>query len=97
MHYFSKALDPSKNASLEDKQRLNRQADVKKADLKSEDIQNYIETHGDVLHRVLFIYAKLNPGIKYVQGMNEVLAVLYYCFLECDNYEDSNDHKNLDK
>jgi hypothetical protein len=38
MHYFSKALDPSKNASLEDKQRLNRQADVKKADLKSEDI-----------------------------------------------------------
>jgi TBC1 domain family member 13 len=33
-----------------------------------------------VLARVLFIYAKLNPGIRYVQGMNEVLAVLYYCF-----------------
>jgi len=45
-------------------------------------VRNYIETHGDVLHRVLFIYAKLNPGIKYVQGMNEVLAVLYFCFLE---------------
>jgi TBC1 domain family member 13 len=30
--------------------------------------------------RILFIYAKLNPGIKYTQGMNEVLAVLYYCF-----------------
>lgn len=29
---------------------------------------------------MLFIYAKLNPGIRYVQGMNEVLAVLYYCF-----------------
>jgi hypothetical protein len=23
----------------------------------------------------------LNPGVKYVQGMNEILAVLYYCFL----------------
>jgi len=40
-----------------------------------------------VLARVLFIYAKLNPGIKYVQGMNEVLAVLYYCFL---SFEDEN-------
>lgn len=30
--------------------------------------------------RVLFIYAKLNPGIKYVQGMNELLAPLYYVF-----------------
>lgn len=30
--------------------------------------------------RVLFIYAKLNKGIKYVQGMNEVIAILYYCF-----------------
>lgn len=33
-----------------------------------------------MLGRVLFIYAKLNPGVRYVQGMNEVLAVLYYCF-----------------
>lgn len=40
----------------------------------------YIETHSDVLGRVLFIYAKLNPGIRYVQGMNEILAVLYFCF-----------------
>ena len=34
-----------------------------------------------MLHRILFIYAKLNPGIKYIQGMNEVLGILYYCFL----------------
>jgi hypothetical protein len=31
-----------------------------------------------VLGRILFIYAKLNPGIGYVQGMNEVLAPIYY-------------------
>ncbi len=58
-----------------------KQADTKKAELSLDDKKYYIETHADVLARVLFIYAKLNPGIKYVQGMNEVLAVLYYCFL----------------
>ncbi len=57
-----------------------RQAECKKAELTAIDRELYIETHSDVLARVLFIYAKLNPGIKYVQGMNEVLAVIYYCF-----------------
>ena len=27
---------------------------------------------------MLYVYAKLNPGISYVQGMNELLAPLYY-------------------
>lgn len=48
--------------------------------MTTQDKVNYIETHSDVLARVLFIYAKLNHGIRYVQGMNEVLAVIYYCF-----------------
>jgi len=34
--------------------------------------------HYEALNRILFIYAKLNPGIKYVQGMNEVLGPIYY-------------------
>ena len=29
---------------------------------------------------MLFIWAKLNRGVSYVQGMNEVIAVLYYSF-----------------
>lgn len=29
---------------------------------------------------MLFIFAKLNPGLTYVQGMNELLAPLYYLF-----------------
>ena len=33
--------------------------------------------------RALLVFAKLNPGLAYVQGMNEVLAPLYYhCALE---------------
>ena len=33
-----------------------------------------------MLTRILFIYAKLNPGLQYIQGMNEILAVLYAVF-----------------
>lgn len=41
-----------------------------------------VEKHADVLSRILFIYAKLNPGVQYVQGMNEILAPIYYCFAQ---------------
>lgn len=30
------------------------------------------------LTALLFVYAKLNPGVRYVQGMNEIAAVLLY-------------------
>jgi len=53
--------------------------------MSREDVQNYIESHADALARVLFIYAKLNMGIRYVQGMNEILAALYYCFWKFGN------------
>mmetsp|Transcript_2875 Transcript_2875/g.9033 ORF Transcript_2875/g.9033 Transcript_2875/m.9033 type:complete len:611 (+) Transcript_2875:143-1975(+) len=36
--------------------------------------------HSQALRRILFIYAKLNPGIAYVQGMNEILGPIYYVF-----------------
>ena len=36
--------------------------------------------HYKALRRILFIYAKLNPGIAYVQGMNEILGPIYYVF-----------------
>ena len=78
MSFFYKAVDQNVTCDLE---RLLRQAEQKKSELSVEDRANYIETHADVLARVLFVYAKLNPGIRYVQGMNEILAVLYYCFL----------------
>ncbi|XP_066934320.1 TBC1 domain family member 13-like [Clytia hemisphaerica] len=38
------------------------------------------EAHWQVVERILFIYAKLNPGISYVQGMNEIIGPIYYTF-----------------
>lgn len=32
------------------------------------------------MKNVLLIFAKLNAGIRYVQGMNEVLAPLFFVF-----------------
>ncbi|CAJ0583898.1 unnamed protein product, partial [Mesorhabditis spiculigera] len=38
------------------------------------------ERQWQVLERILFIYSKLNPGVKYVQGMNELIGPLYFVF-----------------
>lgn len=32
----------------------------------------------DHMTRILFIFARLNPKVKYVQGMNEILAPILY-------------------
>ncbi|XP_027345864.1 TBC1 domain family member 13-like [Abrus precatorius] len=34
----------------------------------------------EALKNILIIFAKLNPGVKYVQGMNDILAPLFYVF-----------------
>jgi len=36
--------------------------------------------HYQALRSILFMWAKLNPGIAYVQGMNEILGPIYYIF-----------------
>jgi hypothetical protein len=36
------------------------------------------EYHWQVVERILFVYSKVNPGINYVQGMNEIIAPIYY-------------------
>lgn len=41
------------------------------------------EAHWEVVERLLFLYAKLNPGQGYVQGMNEIIGPIYYAFA-CD-------------
>mmetsp|Transcript_2521 Transcript_2521/g.5062 ORF Transcript_2521/g.5062 Transcript_2521/m.5062 type:complete len:456 (+) Transcript_2521:66-1433(+) len=38
--------------------------------------------HYDVIGRVLLLYARVNPGVRYVQGMNELCAPLYFLFVQ---------------
>ncbi|XP_004239858.1 uncharacterized protein [Solanum lycopersicum] len=46
------------------------------------------KSNQDALRIILIIFAKLNPGIRYVQGMNEILAPLFYVFRNDPNEED---------
>jgi hypothetical protein len=41
---------------------------------------NIKETHADVIVRILFIYSYFFPDLSYVQGMNEIIAPIYYIF-----------------
>ncbi|XP_051892730.1 TBC1 domain family member 13 isoform X1 [Pristis pectinata] len=50
-------------------------------------LPNGCEAHWEVVERILFIYAKLNPGIAYVQGMNEIVGPIYYTFATDPNTE----------
>ncbi|XP_043701424.1 TBC1 domain family member 13-like isoform X2 [Telopea speciosissima] len=43
----------------------------------------------EAMRNILLLFAKLNPAIRYVQGMNEVLAPLYYVFCSDSNKQSS--------
>ncbi len=47
------------------------------------------------MKRALFVFAKLNRGLQYVQGMNELLAPIYYQFRN-DVNEDNREHAEAD-
>ncbi|KAL2647598.1 hypothetical protein AAZV13_05G128000 [Glycine max] len=38
----------------------------------------FAKSNQEALKNILIIFAKLNPGVQYVQGMNEILAPLFY-------------------
>ncbi|XP_074592311.1 uncharacterized protein LOC141848091 isoform X1 [Curcuma longa] len=43
----------------------------------------------EAMRNILLLFAKMNPAIGYVQGMNEVLALLYYVFRMNPDGEDA--------
>ncbi|KAJ3290639.1 hypothetical protein HK104_006627 [Borealophlyctis nickersoniae] len=53
------------------------------------------DLHWEAVERILFIFAKLNPGIGYVQGLNEILAPLYYVMAN-DIDEEARAHAEAD-
>ena len=78
--FFFQAVDKQLYKQKNTPNILAKQMEVRKSDLTMKDRINYIQTHGDVIAQILFIYGKLNPGLSYVQGMNELVGVIYYCF-----------------
>lgn len=64
--FFKLPLDTNRSLTVEDLDRLEMQFETPKMDLSAEDLDSYIRTHSDILARILFVYAKLNAGLKYV-------------------------------
>ncbi|KAJ2557973.1 hypothetical protein EV175_001033 [Coemansia sp. RSA 1933] len=44
-------------------------------------LQSQPQTHAEALARILFVHGQFNKGVGYVQGMNELLAPLYYVLI----------------
>jgi hypothetical protein len=57
--------------------------------------QRLVRIYVQEMKRILFIFAKLNPGLRYVQGLIELLAPLYYHF-RCDCDKDAASHAEPD-
>ena len=51
---------------------------------KTNSKKNVNEIHYDVIKRILFYFAKEHT-ISYIQGMNEIIALIYYIFANDDN------------
>jgi hypothetical protein len=51
--------------------------------------------HWEAVERLLFVYATLNPGIGYIQGMNEIVSPLYHAFAQ-DSRKDEACHAEAD-
>ncbi|KAG8369645.1 hypothetical protein BUALT_Bualt14G0035200 [Buddleja alternifolia] len=51
---------------------------------------SFAKSNQEALRNILVVFAKLNPGIRYVQGMNEILAPLFYVFKNDPNEENAN-------
>ncbi|XP_064457412.1 TBC1 domain family member 13-like isoform X2 [Ornithodoros turicata] len=60
---------------------------VKQSNEHYERLPDGQEAHWEVVERILFLYAKLNPGVGYVQGMNEIIGPIYYTFAADPNPE----------
>jgi len=75
-------MDNRRNCSMKD---IN---DIYKINIK--------ETHADVIARILYIYSKFFPDISYVQGMNEIIAPIYYVFSFDKTYGVEDSAKNIE-
>jgi len=83
-------------ADAEIKEQIERDVDRTHPDLHFFSGQTpAAQGHRAAMRRALFVFAKLNPGLQYVQGMNELFAVLYYTFALGAGHDD-NENKNFE-
>ena len=80
--FFFQSTDKNKQFTQEELVKMYKE----RKDCVFQNIEEYYniekenETHADVLTRILLIYSNFAPEISYHQGMNDILAPIYYCY-----------------
>ena len=97
MSFFFMPCVSNSNNNITNEQISNAALETKKDRSQCKLNSKTFESNADVMARILFIYGLCHPEVKYVQGMNEILAPIFYCFsndknesclkhLEADSY-----------
>ena len=69
---------------------------------KEKNKNNEKEKNYDVLRRILFLYSNEHDEVSYLQGMNEIIAIIFYIFSKDDNpfnkeYTESDSYFSFEK
>lgn len=96
MNFFLKPID--KNKIFTEEEIIKLYENRRDCNLKNinETYKINIElTNCDIISKILFIYSKFEPELLYVQGMNEILAPIYYC-LYSERIDDKESINNIE-
>jgi hypothetical protein len=88
MNFFFMPVKSTKNLHNLKNDDISDHADKKRNDstyFQDPKNKTSFETNADIMGRILFIYGKKYPEVRYVQGMNEILAPILYCFSNDQN------------
>jgi len=79
-------LTPYEEADKDEEEDLQLLDEIRKDVIRTHpDLRFFLEPEEDLgqkryaaLERILYVWAKLNKGVRYVQGMNEIVGTLYF-------------------
>jgi len=88
MNFFFMPAKSNKHLQQIKNEDISHNADKKRNEPSYfQDLKNKptFDSNADLMCRILFIYAKKFPEVRYIQGMNEILAPILYCFSNDQN------------
>jgi len=97
---FSQANDNTKSTEIDEQwvqifENASLLDEIRKDVVRTHpDLLFFLETQDNIgqrryaaLERILFVWAKLNKGVRYVQGMNEIVGTMYFVLANDTNEE----------
>jgi hypothetical protein len=91
--------DVEDDLNLDEEENVHLLDEIRKDVIRTHpDLRFFLEPKEDLgqkryaaLERILFVWAKLNKGVRYVQGMNEIVGTLYFVLAHDSNEDWANE------